>query len=89
VSGSGVSWTYANLNLDPDLFTFPTIYCQYGNIVDFSHTSLIHFCLTMRHSMVLTLLVGWQEGHLDCKETEWWDVGVVIWVKVLICIWPS
>jgi len=21
---------------------------------------------------VLTLLVGWQEGHLACKKTEWW-----------------
>jgi len=26
----------------------------------------------------LTLLVGWQEGHLACKKTEWWDIGVVI-----------
>jgi len=26
----------------------------------------------------LTLLVGWQEGHLACKKTEWWVAGVVI-----------
>jgi len=26
----------------------------------------------------LTLLVGWQEGYLACKKTEWWDAGVVI-----------
>jgi len=26
-----------------------------------------------------TLLVGRQEGHLACKKTEWWDVGVVVW----------
>ena len=26
----------------------------------------------------LTLLVGQQEGHLACKKTEWWCVGVVI-----------
>jgi len=26
----------------------------------------------------LTLLVGWQEGHPDCKKTEWWGAGVVI-----------
>ena len=26
----------------------------------------------------LMLLVGWQEGHLDCKKTEWWSAGVVI-----------
>jgi len=24
------------------------------------------------------LLVGRQEGHLDCKKTEWWGAGVVI-----------
>ena len=26
----------------------------------------------------LTLLVGRQEGHPACKETEWWGTGVVI-----------
>ena len=26
----------------------------------------------------LTLLVGWQDGHLACKKTEWWGAGVVI-----------
>jgi len=26
----------------------------------------------------LTLLAGRQEGHPACKETEWWDAGVVI-----------
>jgi len=24
------------------------------------------------------LLVRWQEGHLDCKKTEWWGAGMVI-----------
>jgi len=23
-------------------------------------------------------LVVWQEGHLACKKTEWWDAGMVI-----------
>ena len=22
-------------------------------------------------------------------KTEWWDAGMVMWVKVQICIWPS
>jgi len=26
----------------------------------------------------LTLLVGRQEGHLECKKTEWWGAGVVV-----------
>jgi len=38
----------------------------------------------------LTLLTGWQEGHLDCKKTEWWNAAwLCVWVKVQICIWPS
>jgi len=35
------------------------------------------------------LLVGRQEGHLACKKTEWWDVGMVICSEVQICISPS
>jgi len=26
----------------------------------------------------LTLLVGRQEGHPDCKKTDWWGAGVVV-----------
>jgi len=26
----------------------------------------------------LMLLVGWQEGHLAWKKTEWWGAGMVI-----------
>jgi len=38
----------------------------------------------------LTLLVGWQEGHLACKK----QIGGVllwlsVWSKVQTCIWPS
>jgi len=34
-------------------------------------------------------LVGWQEGHLACKN-EWWGAGVVICLgSGKICIWPS
>jgi len=29
----------------------------------------------------LALLVGWQEGHLACKKTEWWGAGVVLSLK--------
>jgi len=34
----------------------------------------------------LTLLVGWQKGHLACKKTEWWDVGMVVCDEVQTCI---
>ena len=35
----------------------------------------------------LTLLVGWQEGHLACKK-QWWGAGVVVYLKQA-CIWPT
>jgi len=38
----------------------------------------------------LTLLVGWQEGHLACKKQSG---GVLVWLsvwsKVQTCVWPS
>jgi len=38
----------------------------------------------------LTLLVGWQEGHLACKKLS---AGVLVWLsvwsEVQTCIWPS
>jgi len=32
----------------------------------------------LNYISALTLLVGQQEGHLVCKKTEWWGIGVVI-----------
>jgi len=37
----------------------------------------LFFSVTTAFS-ALTLLVGWQEGHLACKKLEWWGTGVVI-----------
>ena len=38
----------------------------------------------------LTLLVGWQEGHLACKELSGEVlVWLSVWSKVQTCIWPS
>jgi len=38
----------------------------------------------------LTLLVGWQKGHLACKKLSG---GVLVWLsvwsEVQTCIWPS
>jgi len=64
------------------------------------------FCFSFRHilfpSLVLSplfypfafnalmLLVGWQEGHPDCKKQSG---GVLVWLsvwsEVQTCIWPS
>jgi len=40
----------------------------------------VNFCLSYHiiAFSALTLLVGRQEGHPSCKETEWWGAGVVI-----------
>jgi len=46
--------------------------------------------LWVRAFNALTLLVGWQEGHLACKKTEWWGAVVVsVWSEVQTCIWSS
>jgi len=40
----------------------------------------------------LTLIVRRQEGHPPCKNTEWWDAGVVICLgrsADLHMLWPS
>jgi len=37
----------------------------------------------------LTLLVGHQEGHLACKKTEWWDVGVVVCMGCRLAYSPA
>jgi len=38
----------------------------------------------------LTLLVGWQEGHLACKKLSGGVLALLsVWGEVQICIWPS
>jgi len=34
----------------------------------------VFFCFAFSAFM---LLVGWQEGHLACKKTEWWGAGLL------------
>ena len=50
-------------------------FCSYCNVMSFS---------------ALTLLIGWQEGHLACKKLS---SGVLVWLsvwsEVQTCIWPS
>jgi len=38
----------------------------------------------------LTLLVGWQEGHLACEQPSGGVLAwLSVWGEVQICIWPS
>jgi len=38
----------------------------------------------------LTLLVGWQEGHLACKKLSGWVLAwLSVWNEVQTCKWSS
>jgi len=55
--------------------------CQYCNnllLIVLIITILIIYSIISSAFSALMLLVGWQEGHLACKKTEWWGAGVVI-----------
>ena len=70
--------------------------CVYSTMVDWAWSRkagpsvLAETCnnLFLAIGSALMLLVGRQEGHPACKKTEWWNVGVVVWDEVQICIWP-
>jgi len=42
-----------------------------------NNADIVVLSMTVAFS-ALTLLVGRQEGHPDCKKTEWWGVGMVV-----------
>ena len=50
----------------------------------------VNYKQTLVSFSALTLLVGWQEGHLACKKLSG---GVLVWLsvwsEVRTCIWPS
>jgi len=50
----------------------------------------IKFILFLCCLNALTLLVGWQEGHLACKKLACLGAGwLSVWSEVPTCIWPS
>jgi len=54
-----------------------------------SHIEFTPYCVAFS---VLTLLVGWQEGHphLACKKLDWWGAGMLIClgeVQIYISFW--
>ena len=67
---------YISLGFTLPFLTFINCYCRY---------LFRDFTTTTNSFSSLTLLVGWQEGHLACKKL-WWDVGVVVWDEVQTCI---
>jgi len=60
----------------------------YGFIALYPYSVLI--CVHLLAFSVLTLLVGWQEGHPACKKLSGGMLAwLSIWSKVQTCIWPS
>jgi len=43
-----------------------------------SNVRFVFWAFSQKIFNALTLLVGRQEGHPACKETEWWSDGMVI-----------
>ena len=50
----------------------------------------VHLVLQCFAFSALTLLVGWQEGHLACKKLSGGVLAwLSVWSEVQTCIWPS
>jgi len=50
---------------------------------------MFYICLQCYAFSALTLLVGWQEGHLACKKLSGWVLAwLSVWSEVQTCIWP-
>ena len=50
--------------------------------VNFVHAMNAAYHYATLPTSALMLLVWQQEGHLVCKKTEWWGVGVVICLEI-------
>ena len=48
------------------------------SLVESQYLGWVPFSALIVAFSALMLLVGWQEGHLACKKTEWWGAGMVI-----------
>ena len=57
----------------------------------FSHGRNVLLCnLAFSALTLLTLLVGWQEGHLVFKKLSGWVLSwLSVWGEVQICIYPA
>ena len=56
-----------------------------------NYTTVILYMLNVDITFsALTLLVGWQEGHLACKKLSGGMLAwLSVWSEVQTCIWPS
>ena len=79
------------LNLWPFVIRHPNHYTTRPRIsvLHDNNADIVVLSMTVAFS-ALTLLVGRQEGHPDCKKTEWWGVGMVVCLeRGAYLIWPS
>ena len=71
-SRSECSTVFVSVSCD---FVLENVKCVELSAVSFSFWAL--FTISLFAFSALTLLIGWQEGHLACKN-EQWDAGMVI-----------
>jgi len=63
-------------------------YCS--SVMHAQHWTYYVYCEMYCAFSTLTLLVGWQEGHLACKKLSGGVLAwLFVWSEVQTCIWPS
>jgi len=67
-----------------------SILSLFGILIAYNNIIFIQLYFTTFSFSALTLLVAWQEGHLDCKKLSGGVLAwLCVWSEVQTCIWPS
>ena len=86
------SWPLRFFNIDISWGTVVT-YFSCGKIFKYAFIANCAFSACAFSACAfsaLTLLVGWQEGHLACKKLSGGVLAwLSVWSKVQTCIWPT
>ena len=61
-----------------------------GTVYNSKNRPHLLLCIVDAAFSALTLLVGWQEGHLACKNLSGGMLAwLSVWSEVQTCVWPS
>ena len=62
----------------------------WGTVYNSKNRPHLLLCIVDAAFSALTLLVGWQEGHLACKNLSGGMLAwLSVWSEVQTCVWPS
>ena len=83
-----------NLHQSPDFCSLYAITLQHPYCIRiiYHNNDIKNFKIKLKifAFSALTLLVGWQEGHLACKKLSGGVLAwLPVWSEVQACIWPS